>query len=556
MKTAKVGWFVGCLAMGLGSAAVFSAERESPDLARVLGEVRGLAFRSHVEFLADDLLEGRQAGARGYDTAALYVAAQLKAMGIRPAGTGDSYFQAVPLVESRLVEGEVALSAASGGARTVLEPTTDYLQAGDAVRTESRVEAPVVFAGFGITAPELAYDDYAGLDVRGKIVAVLSNAPARFPSEPRAHFSSSRLKSENAAARGAVGMLSFATAEDAARLPWDRIVLNDHPGVRWRHPDGSPEGATPELRGRALLSPAGVRRLFASSPTPLDELFAQAQKSTVKGFALPVTAAIASRSEHRTFASPNVVGVLEGSDPVLKNTYVVYSAHLDHVGEGKPIKEDRIYNGAYDNASGVAVVLEAARALAGLRMRPRRSVLFVFVTAEEEGLLGSDYFAAHPTVPRESMVANINVDMPLFLYPLAELIAFGADNSSLDALVARAGAAAGLAVTPDPLPEENVFIRSDQYSFVRRGIPAVFLVPGFRSADGTVDGRKAFTDFLNNHYHMPSDDLRLPMDLKSAERFIQANVRLGYAVASAPSAPSWKPGNFFGKTFAVAATSP
>jgi Zn-dependent M28 family amino/carboxypeptidase len=213
------------------------------------------------------------------------------------------------------------------------------------------------------------------------------------------------------------------------------------------------------------------------------------------------------------------------------------------------VNGDRTYNGAYDNASGVAVLLEAARALAGLRVRPARSVLFVFVTGEEKGLVGSEYFAQNPTVPGDRIVANVNVDMPLLLYPLADIIAFGAENSSLEEVVTRAASRVGLTQSPDPMPGENLFIRSDQYSFVRRGVPAVFLVPGFRSSDPGVDGAQAFRQFLQNDYHRPSDDLTRPMDLRSAERFIRANVLVGYAVASDPEPPRWKPGNFFGKTF-------
>ncbi len=530
-------------------AASLAGGTEPDDLARVLAAVRGSAYRAHVEFLAHDLLEGRDTGTKGYDIAALYVASELKAMGLQPAGESGSWLQPVPLRQSRLVEGEVSFAPVGGGPAVKLTARDDYLQVGDPLRTESRITAPVVFAGFGVTAPDLGYDDYKGLDVRGRIVAMLANAPPRFPSEQRAHFASRRLKAENAARSGAVGLVFLLTTEDEKRFPWERILNEDPHSVQWLHPDGTPEGVPPELKAGVLLSPAGARRLFASSPVPLERVFQQAAQSRVRGFALPVTATIASRSEHRPMASANVVGLLEGSDPVLKDTYVVYSAHLDHVGVGQPVDGDRIYNGAYDNASGVSVNLEVARALAGLRVRPRRSVLFVFVTGEEKGLIGSDYFAQHPTVPAERLVANVNVDMPLFLYPLADVIAFGAENSSLQAVVAQAASRVGLAESPDPMPEENLFIRSDQYSFVRRGVPAVFLVPGFRSTEAGVDGGQVFRDFLQNNYHRPSDDVRRPMDLASAERFIRANVLVGYAVASDPEPPRWKPGNFFGRTF-------
>jgi hypothetical protein len=344
-------------------------------------------------------------------------------------------------------------------------------------------------------------------------------------------------------------MVALLTPEDEKRFSWERIIGEDLSSLYWLRTDGTPEGVEPAIQGDFLLSPKGAQRLFALSPVPLDELFRQTAQDRVKGFPLPVTLTVASRSAHHTVASANVVGLLEGSDPTLKDTYVVYTAHLDHIGLGKPVEGDKTYNGAYDNASGVAVILEVARALASLRERPRRSVLFVFVTGEEKGLVGSDYFAQNPTVPGERLIANVNVDMPLFLFPLADITAFGAENSSLQDVVARAVSRVGLAESPDPMPEENIFIRSDQYSFVRQGVPAVYLVPGFRSSDPSVNGAQVVQQFLQNDYHRPSDDLSRPLDLPSVERFIRANVLVGFAVASDPEPPRWKPGNFFGKTF-------
>ncbi|HEY6554335.1 MAG TPA: M28 family metallopeptidase [Vicinamibacteria bacterium] len=535
----------------LAAPGVLDAEprRSDQDLSAALGQVRGSAVRAHVEFLADDHLEGRKSGTRGYEVAARYVAAQLKAMGLAPAGDEGTYFQQVPLQESVLERGEVSLTPTKGSSPIALVAGEDYLMSGDPATTEAAVEAPVVFAGFGITAPELDHDDYEGSDVRGKIVAVLSNAPARFPSEQRAHFASGRQKAENAARRGAVGVLLLRTPEEEAKLPWSRVVKNaDSASVRWLRPDGRPESTTPQLRGSAALSLVATRKLFASSAVALEDAVASAAKSRTRAFPLG-SARLESRSKHRRFTSPNVVGRLEGSDPSLKDTSVVLSAHLDHIGTGTAENGDAIYNGAYDNATGTGVVLEAARALVALRERPRRSILFLFVTSEENGLLGSDYFANRPTARAGKVVANVNIDMPLLLYPLADVVAFGAENSSLDGVVSKAAARAGLSLSPDFIPEENVFTRSDQYSFVRRGIPAVFLVPGLKSKDPSADGAKAFGEFFARHYHRPSDDLSLPIDLGSVERFVRANVLVTHAIASDPRAPQWKPGNFFGKTF-------
>lgn len=254
--------------------------------------------------------------------------------------------------------------------------------------------------------------------------------------------------------------------------------------------------------------------------------------------------------------SANVVGVLEGTDPALKNEYVVISAHLDHVGKGAPIGGDAIYNGAFDNASGIAVMLEAARLLASSPVKPRRSVIFLAVTAEESGLQGADYFVQHPTVPREAIVANINIDMPVALAPLADVTAFGAENSTLGAVVERAAAAEGVAVTPDSKPEEVIFVRSDQYAFVRAGIPALYIDEGMRSTDPTQDQAARVEAFRKERYHQPGDDLSQAIDWPSLAMLARLNARVITEVANDEARPAWHPGNFFGETFAKPATSP
>jgi hypothetical protein len=524
--------------------AAASAVAEPPPSAHDRIDAR--VIRAHMEFLSHDLLEGRRPGTRGFEIAARYVAAELLKMGIEPAGDGGTYFQSVPLVESRLVEEHAAISW--GDVRLTFGE--DFLMGGDPVRPESSVTAPVVFAGYGVVAPELEYDDYQGVSVEGKIVAILSNAPPSFPSEERAHFASNRLKAANAARRGAVGLLLIQTLEDRSRAPWERIrKAAGGPSLFWRHRDGSIDGVLPEIRVSAFLSPAGAEKLFDKAPRSLAQVLEEALSGVPKPFELPLSASLSRRSEPSPVSSENVVGVLEGSDPELRSSYVVYSAHLDHVGIGTAIDGDSIYNGAFDNASGVAVVLEVARAFVSLPVRPRRSILFLFVTAEESGLLGSDYFAHYPTVDSGSIVANVNLDMPLFIYPVGDVIAFGAESSSLREPVSRAASSVGLALSPDPMPQENVFIRSDQYSFVRQGIPAVFLVPGFTSKDPSIHGGEAFTGFLATHYHAPTDDMSRPMDWDTARTFTELNFLVGWEVADALEAPRWKDGNFFAETF-------
>ena len=259
---------------------------------------------------------------------------------------------------------------------------------------------------------------------------------------------------------------------------------------------------------------------------------------------------ITSSATHRLVTSPNVVAQLKGSDAALGETSVVLTAHLDHIGIKPAGEGDRINNGAYDNATGSAILLEVARALAAQPVAPRRSILIVLVTAEEKGLLGSDYFARHPVKAAGRMIANVNLDMPVFLAAATDIVAFGSENSTLDEVVRKAAREAGLTLSPDPMPEENIFVRSDRYSLVKQGVPAVYLVPGWTAKDAGVNGAEVFGKFLATTYHQPGDDLSLPMDLAAVEQFTRVNLAVVRAIADDPAAPSWKAGNFFGRTFA------
>jgi Zn-dependent M28 family amino/carboxypeptidase len=272
-------------------------------------------------------------------------------------------------------------------------------------------------------------------------------------------------------------------------------------------------------------------------------------KGTARGVALATTASLSVTSHYEDTSSVNVVGRLEGSDASLKSTSVVLTAHLDHIGVKSQGEGDRINNGAYDNAAGSAVLLEVARSFAAAGAHPRRSVVIVFVTGEEKGLQGSNYFARYPVRTAGKIVANVNLDMPLFLSASSDIIAWGSENSSLDDTVKQAIKAEGYALSPDPIPEENIFVRSDQYSFVKQGIPSVYLEPGFTAADPTVNGRELLEKFRQGNYHQPSDDLSLPMDQIAAARFAEANYLVARAIADDPVAPAWKAGNFFGRIF-------
>jgi hypothetical protein len=542
---------VGAVAfVATGCAAL--ADRPAPP------EVSRTRLEAHLRFLASDALAGRMTGTTGYLAAAEYVASQLRLAGVEPAGTQD-YFQPVPYAMASIDARHSHVRIFRGGRARELAWKTDWIAGADVLREHAQVRAPAVFVGYGVQAPELGYDDYAGLDVRGKIVVMITGAPKRFAANPRAFHSTGWLKDRVAVEHGAVGIVLLRNAYDAPRYPWEALAHNAGrvPSMKWLAEDGRASDYYPELRGAVLLSETAGDALFKGAPKSHAEvLAADAAGEDLPHFALPIEIGLERRGSVARLASPNVVGVLRGSDPALSGEYVVYTAHLDHLGVGAPVDGDDVYNGAYDNAMGIAMLLETAHAFAAMNPRPRRSILFVAVGGEERGLLGSDYFARHPTVPVRQIVADINLDMPLTLFPLGDVVAFGSEHSTLGAPVEAAARAEGLKLAPDPTPDEVIFIRSDQYSFVRQGVPSIFLAAGSTSTDPSVDGPAVIQAFRSKHYHKPSDDLSRPVDWSSAEAFARVNVRIGALVAQADEPPRWHPGNFFGELFGVHAKAP
>ena len=380
-----------------------------------MSTIRPEAIRGDMRFLSDDLLEGRGTGTRGYELAAKFMATQFEALGLQPAGDGATYFQSVPLRSLRADESQAALTWTRGGKEEALAFRADYILHGDPGRAESSLEAPVVFVGFGVTAPEQGYDDYRGMDTRGKIVAFAFGAP-NFASSLKAHYSSGSVKAKNAVSHGAVGIILVDDPVLEQVYSFRKRVADlARPEFRWLDKQGQPNDYYPELKCSAALSLAATRKFFEGSPHSADEVFRAAEAGKATSFALPITAKIHTVTRWQDVRSPNVVAKLEGSDPALQNQYLVYTAHLDHLGIGEAEQGDKIYNGALDNATGSAILLESARAFRSMNPRPRRSILFVSVTGEESGLLGSDYFVHYPTVAKSSIVANLNTDMDLML---------------------------------------------------------------------------------------------------------------------------------------------
>jgi Peptidase family M28 len=514
-------------------------------------------IRAHIRFLSDGLLQGRAPGTPGYDIAARYVATELEGMGLHPGASGN-WYQPVPLANAVTDAAASSVTLTVNGKEERLTDAKDYIlstwfatPAKANSKAESDVSAPVVFVGFGVTAPDQKYDDYARIDAKGKIVASIYGAPSAFPSTERAYYSDTTVKNKIAVAHGAVGTLSIYLPEDWKRWPWDWLVPQIQIGeMHWLTKDGSPHDFFPELRGNALLSEQGEKLLFAGAPKSLDEIFATARASKPQAFLLPVSAHIHTVANQTVITSPNIIAELKGSDPALRDQYVVYTAHVDHLGICPPVNGDDVCHGALDNASGTSTLLEIARAYASLPLPPRRSVLFVFVTGEEMGLLGSDYFAHFPTVPLKSIVANVNIDgAPGVYFPMKDVVALGAEHSTLGDEVASAAKLMQYQVSPDPMPEEVLFIRSDQYSFVLQGVPAVDITDGVYSTDPKVDGLAVIKKWLVTRYHTPLDNMEQPMDLDSAAKGAVMNFLVGYQVAQRSNVPDWNKGDFFGMTF-------
>lgn len=509
------------------------------------------AVRAHVAFLADDLLKGRDTGSEGHEIAARYVASQFAQLGLKPGGDGGDWYQRIAFQKTDRAQTPATLTVIGPGGAKSFTHAGDVLVGMNAAEPHLDVMAPLVFVGYGLENARFGLNDYAGLDVKGKIVVTLRGYPKGLPSEEGAHLSAS--KAQMAQAHGAIGMLSLGTLQSMKARPWARMVqFADEPDFTWVAPEGTPFNEASCIRASASLNDPAAEAVFVGAPTTIAAIRKMADKvgGKPKGFALKTSVTIKADSVSQRVTSPNVVAILPGSDPALKDQYVVLSAHLDHIGvspakPGEPADKDRINNGALDNGAGIATMLEVARAMAQSPDKPRRSIIFLASTGEEKGLLGADYYARHPSVPIQQIVGNVDLDMPLLLYPFTDLIAFGADHSTLGPIVAKAVAPMGLKLSPDPMPQETIFVRSDHYKFVKQGVPAVFLATGY--ANG---GEKAWGDFLNGAYHHPGDDMNQKIDWEAGARFAQANYRITRAMADGDTPPRWFARDFFGDLFA------
>jgi Zn-dependent M28 family amino/carboxypeptidase len=497
----------------------------------------GQSWWSTVKILADDKFEGRETGSAGERQAQAYIVQQLKSLGIEPAGS-DGYYQRVKLRTTEIQEASSSLALVRDGHS---KPLSLGEQAYFSTRyaLAPKVDAPLVFVGYGLKIPEQGYDDLAGLDLKGKVAVVLTGAPAEIPSALGAHYQSRAERWKVLKAAGAIGMIGIPNPA-SMEMSWSRMALNRAlPSMDLVGPEFD-ETAGSQLA--VIFNPAYADLLFEGTGHTFAEIAALGKdRKALPRFPLGVSISAVIQTSSHEVDSTNVVARMPGRDPRLKSEYVVLSAHIDHLGVGAAINGDRIYNGAMDNGSGSALLLDVARSLKQARAPIKRSVLFVWVTAEEKGLLGSKYFAAHPTVAPKSMVADINTDMFLPIIPLKTLTVYGLQESDLGDRVAQVAADQGLHVQADPAPLHNVFIRSDQYSFVRHGIPSVMIdvAPSGAAEEQTLK------DWRASRYHAPSDDANQPVNLATAAGYEEVIRALTLDVANDPARPAWKQDSFF-----------
>jgi Zn-dependent M28 family amino/carboxypeptidase len=490
----------------------------------------------HVEQLASDAMEGRKAGTPGHRRAAAYVANQFRTMGLQPAGA-KGYFQPVAFRVRQILEDESNLALVRDGKTESLKLGEDaiLLLRGESGRT---IEADAVFAGYGLTIPEHKIDELSGLDLKNKIVVFISGAPKNVPGALAAHYQSPAERWKRFRAAGAIGLASILNPANTD-VPWTRSTLARLQPVLTLQDPALVDSIGQQV-GLTVNTASGDKFLAGTGHTMDGLLQAATAGQPLPAFPLRVPIRAKAVFTSSDAQSDNVAAIIPGSDAELKTEYVALTAHLDHLGVGKPINGDGIYNGAMDNASGVASLIEMGKILKDRRLK--RSILLIAVTGEEGGLMGSKYFAAHPTVSPRSIVANVNMDMFLPLFPLKTVIAYGMEESTLGPQFSAVARKAAVRVLPDPEPQRRIFIRSDQYSFIRNGVPA--LAFKFAGEPGSAEERTT-KEWLHNRYHAPSDDLKQPVDVEAAAAFTRLLASFAEEVANDPKRLAWNETSFF-----------
>ncbi len=497
---------------------------------------------THVRFLSSDLLEGRGVGVRGGDLATEYLAAQFALAGLKPFGDQGTFFQAVPLVGVTTDASAARLEVIRGGDRVSLRWQEDFIGTGQRQQTDESFEAEAIFVGHGITAPEYDWDDYRGLDVRGKVVVLFTNEPESadpkfFGGRALTYYGRWTYKFEQAARQGAIACLIIHTTPTAG-YGWSvvRGMSKEDPQVQRTGPGG--------LAMAGWVTKAAAERLLAATGKTVDQLVTAAGQRGFQPFPLPVRIGGKLPSRIRPVSTRNVIGMVEGSDPKLKSEAVLFTAHWDHLGVGIAVNGDPIYNGAVDNATGCAILLEIAQAWAQLPQKPRRSAIFLSVTAEESGLRGSEYYGTHPAIPIGRHAVNLNFDG---YYPFGrtkDVVLTGADRTTLWPIVREVARRFQLEITPESRPEQGFYYRSDHFSLARVGVPAFSISMGTQLRSGA-DGDEYFLKYNAQSYHQPSDEIRADWDFSGMEEIARFGMVLGLEAANVDRLPTWLDGDEF-----------
>ncbi|MFC4311808.1 M28 family peptidase [Steroidobacter flavus] len=512
--------------------------------------VSGAAIKAHTAFLSDDLLEGREAGTKGYDIAAAYVATQFALYGLKPARASSDFYQKVPLRRRSLQPDGVRFELRTKSGTQLYQNGRDIAVDASPSTLEEVIDAEMVFVGWGIRAPGLRHDDYAGLNVKGKAVVILEGAPASFPGALRAHYSWIQQKERMAAAAGAVALLTLKSPEREQFSPWERArQARPLPALGWT--DRAPSVNGPAIKATITLGPEVARSLFARAGHDIDEIYQQSTSSPPRGFNLPASMRLSRRSVHEDSSTANVIGVLPGTDARFKDEYIVVASHLD-AWVGPKGGADTIYNGAVDNAGGIAAMLEVARVLS-TGDGAKRSVLFFATAAEEKGLFGSEYFVAHPLVPLDDIVAVISVDGLMAFHDFAGIVALGAEHSTLEEISLAAARSVDAIHMPDPIPGRGNLALSDQYPFLRVGIPVLFPNPARGNSRNGSEDVATWDDYESRHYHQPSDDMKLPLRWDVAQRSGEYIYAVVAGAANRPHRPRWYEGDELAAVFAPTA---
>src|SRR5262245_9580882 len=547
-------WFLYALMAGVIGAAsdcqpAFAQAAVRPEDAQVKAAelaIHEAALRGHIRYLADDLLEGRGPGSRGDELAQLYIAAHFQALGLKPAAPGGGWFQKVPLV-GVTTHVPVALKFQHDGKSLELKRHEEYvIMSGKAQPQVSVNDAELVFVGYGMQAPEYQWDDFKGVDLRGKVLLVMNNDPADDPElfggKRRLYYGRWDYKFASAARQGAAGAIIIHTTESAG-YPFQVVQTS------WSGEEFEMEHATdPRVQMRGWMTEGGSRRRVTLAGQDMDTLRAAAERRDFRPVPLGIHLSVAFSYDIRKVKTGNILGLLPGSDPELARQAVIFMAHHDHLGLAaeRNAEGDNIYNGAVDNASGTAALLAIARACAGLPKRPARSILFAAVGAEEQGLLGSLYLAEHPPIEVGNMAAVINIDGINHFGPTRDVNVIGLGKSNLDELVNQVARWQKRVVTPDQFPDRGYYYRSDQFSLAKVGVPGVYLHSGI-NVIGKPEGwgKQQLEEWIRTKYHQPSDEYQDSWDLRGAVEDVRLLYYVGLQAAQQPTLPQWNAGDEF-----------